>query len=186
MDDGQIMELYFCRDPQAIVETQRAYGPYCCKVAGNILADDRDVEEIVSDTWLHTWNAIPPQCPASFRHFLAKITRNLALSRWRRQKAQKRGAEQIELALEELGECVSGRETPEDYVNRKALQTSINGFLRQLPQRERGLFLGRYFYLHSVEELAVSYHLKSPNVLQILSRTRKKLKVFLEKEGYQL
>ncbi len=186
MDDQQILELYFCRDQQAIAETEQAYGPYCRKVAGTILVDDRDTEETVSDTWLHTWNTIPPQRPTHFRQFLAKVTRNLALSRWRRQTAQKRGGGQVELALAELEECVSGGTNAEDYVNYKELKTTIDRFLRQQPSREQALFLERYFYLRPIQELADRHGLKEANVLQILSRTRKKLRSVLEQEGYTL
>lgn len=186
MDDQQILDLYFARDQQAIAETEHAYGPYCRKVAGTILDDDRDTEETVSDTWMHTWNSIPPKRPSYFKFFLAKLTRNLALSRWRSQTAQKRGGSQVTLALEELESCVSGGTDPESYVNRKELEQAITCFLKQRSQRERTLFLGRYFYLHSVRELAERYGLKENHVLQILSRTRKRLRTFLEQEGYVL
>ena len=90
------------------------------------------------------------------------------------------------LALEELESCVSGGTDPESYVNRKELERAITCFLKQRSQRERTLFLGRYFYLHSVRELAERYGLKENHVLQILSRTRKRLRTFLEQEGYVL
>ena len=91
MEDQAILELYFARDEQAITETDRKYGSYCYSVANRILESKEDSEETVSDTYLRTWNAIPPQRPTFLKLFLAKITRNLAFTRWRNLSAAKRG-----------------------------------------------------------------------------------------------
>ena len=91
MEDKQIIDLYFARDEQAISETNQKYGAYCHTIAYRILQSLPDAEECVSDTWLRAWNAIPPQKPNVLRQFLAKITRNLSLDRWRATQAQKRG-----------------------------------------------------------------------------------------------
>ena len=105
MDDSGILELYFLRNEQAIQETERKYGAYCKTIAGRILKNREDTEETVNDTWLSAWNAIPPQKPNCLQGFLGRITRNGAIDRWRRRTAEKRGGE-MELALEELGECI--------------------------------------------------------------------------------
>ena len=110
MDDNAIIELYFARDEQAITETDRKYGSYCYGIANRILSSREDCEETLSDTYYHTWNAIPPQRPDVFKLFLAKITRNLAFSRWRKLSAAKRGGGETELVLEELAGCIPGKE----------------------------------------------------------------------------
>ena len=107
MEDDQILDLYFARDERALAETDRKYGSYCFSLARNILDNDQDAEETVSDTWWKTWNAIPPRRPGVFRLFLARITRNLAFTRWRKASAGKRGGGEMELVLEELGECIA-------------------------------------------------------------------------------
>lgn len=185
MDDRQIITLYENRDEQAITETDRSYGPYCRTVANNILNDPRDTEEVVADTWLKTWNSIPPHKPRCLKQFLAKITRNLSLSRWRSIHSQKRGSGQVEIALEELSQCVSGSADLDSHLSGKLLEETINRFLLSLPERERNLFIRRYFYLETTDSIAERYGLKSPNVLQVLSRTRKKLKKRLIEEGYE-
>lgn len=106
MEDTAIIDLYFARDEQAIVETHQKYGRYCFTLANAILNNMEDSEEIVSDTYWKTWEAIPPKRPAVLKMYLAKITRNLAFSRWRAYSASKRGSDQMKAVLDELADCV--------------------------------------------------------------------------------
>ena len=184
--EEEIIELYRARDEEAIRRTADTLGSYCYTVAYNILGNPEDAEECVNDTYLAVWNAIPPARPASFKHFVTRILRNLALNRYKEQNRDKRGGGQVPLALEELTEVVSDTEdSPADYV-RKELLESITRFLRECSPRDRGLFLDRYVRLESTAVLAKRYRVKEAQVLLILSRTRKKLKAQLEKEGYTL
>lgn len=186
MDDSKILELYLARDERAIGETDRKYGSYCFRVANAILNDREDAAEVVNDTWYQAWNSIPPQRPAVLKLYLAKITRNLAFSAYRSRRAGKRGGGEMELALEELGDCVGTSGNAEDAVNARELAAAIQSFLGTLPQRDRHIFIRRYFHVDSVETIALQYGLKSDSVHQILSRTRRKLKTHLIKEGYIL
>ena len=97
MEDEKIIELYFARKERAIEETDRKYGAYCKTIAWRILQNISDAEECVNDTWLRVWNAVPPQRPNVFRQFLAKITRNLSLDRWRMTHAEKRGGGAVKI-----------------------------------------------------------------------------------------
>ena len=184
MDDKVILDLYFARNEEAITETDRKYGCYCYSVANRILNSNEDSEETVSDTYLQAWNSIPPHRPNFLKLFLAKITRNLAFSRWRKQTAEKRGGGETELVLEELAGCIPGTEQIDDRLNAKELARSIRAFLDTLPAREQDIFLRRYFFVEESETIARRYGMKSAAVLRTLSRTRAKLKRFLEKEGY--
>ena len=186
MDEKEILHLYLNRDEQAVAETQRAYGGYCFAVAMNILGCIQDAEETVSDTMLQLWNSIPPQNPDNLKLFCARITRNFALSKWRRYSAKKRGGGQILVALEELGDCVSGHADPSVTMDKKELGCCISNFLSQQSERDRFVFLRRYFYMDSTTEIGKKCCLREANVLQILSRTRKRLKAHLIKEGYDL
>ena len=114
MEDNKIIELYFQRDDKAIEVTKEKYGAYCASVANNILADSRDTEECVSDTWLRTWNSIPPQKPTYLRLFLGKITRNLALDVMKKQARKKRGSGEYELVIDELQDVTSSAYAVED------------------------------------------------------------------------
>ena len=176
MEDSQIVTLYFRRSEQAIQETDNKYGHYCFQIASRILSSPEDGEECVSDTYLTAWNSIPPTRPASLAPFLGKITRHIALDRWRRRFAQKRGGGEVALALEEL------EETPEAALNRKEFRDGLNRFLESLPERERVIFVSRYWYLRSIREISEGTGLSEGSIKTQLCRTRKKLRFFLEQE----
>ena len=183
MEDHQIIELYWARDEQAITVSDAKYGPYCRAVARNILWDERAGEECVSDTWFHAWNGIPPQKPEKLGSFLLKITRNLSLNRLRDGETQKRGGGEAMLALEELAQCIASSENVETALEARELGACIRRFVRNLPEREGNIFVRRYFYTDPLADIAKRYGLTENNVTVILSRTRKKLKDQLVKEG---
>lgn len=184
MEDEAIIKLYFDRDERAVQETDRKYGRYCFTLANGILHSDQDAEETVSDTWLKAWNVIPPKKPAVLKLFLAKITRNLAFTRWRSYNTEKRGGGEMALVLEELEDCVAAPGGVEDHMNGKELALAIRAFLDTLPEREQNIFLRRYFFVEESEAIAQRYGMKRATVLRTLSRTREKLKAYLIKEGY--
>ena len=186
MEDKAILDLYFARDELAITETDRKYGGYCYSVANRILNSNEDSEETVSDTYWQAWNSIPPQRPNFLKLFLAKVTRNLAFTRWRKQSAAKRGGGETELVLEELAGCIPGREQIDDQLNEKELVRAIQEFLDTLAERDRAIFLHRYFFVEDADTISARYGMKRTTVNVILSRTRTKLKTYLTQEGYIL
>ena len=183
MEDTQIIDLFFSRDQQAIQQTDKKYGRLCYQIAWNILSSREDAEESVSDTYLSAWNSIPPTRPVFLAAFLAKITRHISLDRWRKNSAGKRGGGEAAIALEELEECISGGSDPEAQLRAKELRGALNRFLDGLPQRERVLFVSRYWYLRSVKQMAEETGLSESSVKTQLFRTREKLRRFLDKEG---
>lgn len=184
MEDDQIIDLFWQKNPDAISETANKYGAYCFTIAENILNSAEDAEECVNDTWLHTWNAIPPQRPNVLRVFLAKITRNLSLDRFRAQNAKKRGNGEIALILDELAECLGCETDAAAAYEAKELGQYIRRFVRALPERDGNVLVRRYFFADPVADIAKRYSLTENHVMVILSRTRKKLKAQLFKEGY--
>ena len=183
MEDAKILQLYWERNETAITETADKYGTYCTCIAQNILHSPEDCEECVNDTWLRTWNAIPPQRPKCLGAFLAKITRNLAFDRYKAQSAQKRNKE-MEMVLDELADCLTTGITAEDHAVGKELEKAINTFLKALPEREGNLFIRRYFFVETPADIGKRYGISAGNVVVILTRTRQKLRVYLQKEGY--
>lgn len=184
MEDSQIIELYFNRKEEAIKETDNKYGSYCFSIAENILHNAEDSEECVSDTWLKAWNAMPPERPTVLCMFLAKITRNLSFNRFHARNAEKRGGGEIHLVLEELAECIANESDTESEYLAKELEQSIRKFVRNLPEREGNVFVRRYFFTEPVAVIAKRYGMSENNVMVVLSRTRKKLRAHLSKEGY--
>ena len=144
-----------------------------------------DAEECVSETWLKSWNAIPPERPRALRNFLGCIARNTALTRWAAMHAQKRGGGETAAALEELAE-VTGPDGTAEAVDERLLEDSIAAFLRTLSARDRRVFLRRYYDLEPVPEIARRQGLREEHVRVLLSRTRRALREHLEKEGYTL
>lgn len=184
MEDHAIIDLYWSRSERAIAETHQKYGAYCRAIAFHILEDHGDSEECVNDTWLRAWNTMPPQRPERLSVFLGKITRNLALDRWKHRRAEKRGKGQVPLALEELGECTPAAHRTEAVIERLVLTDLLNAFLGELKPEARKLFVGRYWYLRPVGELAKEYGLSQSKVKMSLLRTREKLRQRLEQEGF--
>lgn len=183
MDDNQIIDLYWARSENAIAETASKYGAYCHSIASNILNDPQDAEESVNDTYLAAWNTMPPKRPSLLAAFLGKITRYISLDRWKQRSRLKRGGGEVPLCLEELEDCVSGRESTEDAVLLKELLSGINCFLEKLPPMERKVFLCRYWYLDSVQEIAQRFGFSQSKTASMLHRIRGKLNRYLEKEG---
>ena len=184
MEDTHIVQMYWDRNETAISESAMKYGTYCTSIAQNILRNPADAEECVNDTWLHAWNAMPPQRPTVLRTFLGRLSRNLSINRALHDKARKRGGGEVTAALEELREIGGG--SAEEAVEQAELGRLIDRFLRTLPEKECSIFLRRYWFLDSVEEIARRYGLRGGSVKTRLHRTRKKLREYLKQEGYAL
>lgn len=184
MEDQQIIALYWQRCADAITHSKEKYGSYCFAIAQNILQNPEDSEECVNDTWLHAWNSMPPHRPYVLRMFFAKLTRSISLDRWRRRNAQKRGGDPLTLALDELSQCIVSESDIEDTLIAQDLEQSIRAFLHTLPAREANVFLRRYFFTESIQEIAHSYGITRNHVSVLLSKTRKQLKQYLIKEGF--
>lgn len=182
MEDEKIIALYFERSEEAISETKRKYDGFCTTIAYNILSSFEDSQECVSDAYFKTWNTIPPTRPLNFKGFLGRITRNLALDRYRHNTARKYSG---------LGEIlhefqIVSLEEPGDAVERKELAASISGFLRTLPPFKQKIFLRRYWYCESVASISRETGMKEEQISTELYRMRKKLKMHLEREGYEV
>lgn len=184
MDDKSIVDLYFSRNQDAITQTDKKYGRYCYSIAYNILNNKEDAEESVSDTYMTAWRAIPPRRPSVLSTFLGKITRHIAIDRWRERSASKRGGGEVTLALEELEECIAGHQNLEMEFERKELLRAYVKFLDTLPVTERRVFLCRYWYVDSIDSISEKFGFSQSKVKTMLYRTRKKLRKALWEEGF--
>ena len=186
MEDKDIVQLYFSRDEKAIEETKIKYGHYCFSIANRILSNREDAEESVNDTYIAAWNSIPPQKPQKLSLFLAAIVRNLSIIRYRHNTAQKRGGNEVALALDELYEVIPSQNSPEKEMETKELAKVLDSFIRTLGHEERCFFIRRYWYTYSVSEIAKEYSCTESKVKMRLKRTRDKLHKVLEKEEIYL
>lgn len=186
MEDEKIIELYWQRSQEAVAATAEKYGPYCSAIAGHILHSPRDTEECVNDTWLAAWNAMPPHRPSILSAFLGRLTRNLAFNRYAYTRAEKRGGGETELVLDELAELVSGGEDSQTELERRELIRALNEFLGGLSEKKRAIFLLRYWYVHSVGDIAGRFAMKETAVSMVLHRLRRELRQYLTERGVAL
>ena len=185
MEDKRIIELFQRRDEQAIAETRRKYGGYCHKIAYNLLSVQEDAEECVSDALFAAWRQIPPVLPQSLRSFLGRITRNLSISRYRAGTAKKR-ASGIEALLSELEDCLPDGNDLDTQVDSRALAGLISRWVDGLTARDQELFIRRYWYGDSLQEIAAAMEETPQELAQRTFRLRKMLKYRLEEEGYSI
>ena len=178
LSDAEIVALYLARDESAVEHTAKNYGAYCLTVAMNILQSHPDAEECVNDTYLQAWRSIPPHKPTVLRLFLGKITRRLAIDKYRANKSRNRD---LEVALDEIAEILPAREEDDSE-----LPTLLADFLASLPAEERNLFILRYYHGHTVARLAKAFKMKPNNLSARLYRTREKLRAYLAERGYQV
>ena len=175
MTDADIVTLYWERDEQAIAQTAQKFGAYCRKIAMNLLGSQEDAEECENDTWMAAWNSMPDNRPARLAPYLGRITRNLALDRFDKTTAQKRGCGQSFAPLDELAECVAAPGSVEESFDAAETGRLISAFLRTLPEETRNIFLRRYWYCDATADIAARYHLTESKVRVTLHRTRGKL-----------
>ena len=187
MDDDKIIDLFWQRNEMAIEAAGQKYQRYCFSIGYDILKNKEDVEECVNDTYFRAWEAIPPTKPNNLAVFLGTITRRLALNLYKKKRADKRGGGQVEIVLSELEEAIpDGSASLEKELEREEIIKTINGFLKDLPEKQRNVFVRRYWHMKSIEDIAKDYQLTISNVKQMLFRARKQLKLRLEEEGVYL
>ncbi len=183
MEDAAIVDLYWERSDQAISETEQKYGKYCNTIAYNICGTREDAEECVNDTWLSAWNQMPDKRPAVLSAFLGCITRNFALNLLKARNRHKRGGGEAALALEELSDCVPGGIDVERSVEERELERAVGRFVAGLPQRERAVFVLRYWRLVPLAEISERLGFSQSKTKSMLFRTRKRLRAYLQEEG---
>ena len=184
MDDSKIMELFFARNEDAIKHTDDTYGRRLFHLADNIVHNDQDAEESVSDTYMKAWDTIPPKKPVHLFAYLAKICRNFALKKLDWKAAAKRNAEVISLT-QEMELCIPDTERDRGLAG-KELGMILDAFLRTLTPENRVVFMRRYWYVDTIAEIAVRYGISESAVQMRLNRTRAKLCTYLEKEGIRV
>ena len=182
LEDSKIIELFFDRSEEAITELSKKYGQVCKSVAENILNNQRDSEECVNDAFLAVWNTIPPQKPEHLLSYVCRIVRNLAIKKYHANTAQKRNSI-YDVAIDEIKECFPSSALVEDEIESSDTAKAIDCFLESMDKQSRILFVRRYYYSDSIEDLAGLFRTSKHNISVRLSRIRKNLKKYLIKEG---
>ena len=186
MRDDEIVALYWQRDETAIRETERKYSLYLSKITYNVLADLGDCEEVVNDTCLKAWSSMPPHRPAVLGTYLGKIARQLSIDRFRARNREKRQGSEYSLSLSELEECVDGGDATQQTVDGHLLAEAISSYLKTLPEQARHAFVGRYYYMDPLKEVAAYCGMSQSKAKSLLYRARQGLKAYLKQEGFDL
>ena len=186
MDDNMIVELYLLRDETAIEHTSKKYGNRLRSLAYGIVNDTQTAEECENDTYMEAWCTIPPKEPRSYLYaFLARIVRHISLNCCRDRSRLKRNAFICELSTE-MEECIPAPDDVECRIEDIALSEILNKFLDTLNEKNRNIFVRRYWYLDSVTAIAERFACSESKVKTTLYRCRNKLRDYLEKESYTL
>ncbi len=183
MEDERIVSLFWARREEAIAHTKKKYGRLLYSVAYRILRNREDSEECENDTYFSAWNSIPPSKPNSLTAYLCGICRNRAINRYEYDRAEKRNVEMKEV-FEEMREMAEEGDQVEDAYQAKELGRAISKFLMEKNQRKRGIFVARYYFAASLEEIAQAYGVSLSAVKTSLFRMRKELRRYLEQEGW--
>ncbi len=186
LSDQEIIELYWQRQEKAISATDDKYGKYLYTIAYNILYNRMDCEECLNDTYLSTWNSIPPQRPSVFQVFLSRIMRNNAVDAYRKKAASKRIPSEMVSSLDELDECTPHAPSPDEEYRIKELSDALNAYVQALSDREQFIFVCRYYYSDSIAMIAKMLQISERTVTRELKEIRDNLKAYFEKEGYQI
>ncbi len=182
--DDEIVNLYWARNEEAIAATDRKYGGYLYTVAYNILHDPQDCEECRNDTYLRTWNTVPPNRPTRLSAYLTRIIRVISIDRYRERTRQKRVPSEMTISLEDLAETLASDAEREQ--ESAELARCISDYLASLPKRRRLIFVCRYYCADPPNSIAAMLGITSSAVYKELKKIKDGLRTHLEKEGFSL
>jgi len=185
LEDQKIIDLYWQREEKAITETDRKYGKYLMTIAYNILHNDPDSEECLNDTYLGTWNAIPPAKPTLFQVFLSKIMRNTAVVRYKKNHAQSRVPSEMTVSLDELEGYIPYQPSVEEDYDVYRLSRLLSEYLRKMSEKRAFIFICRYYCADRISDIAAMLHVSESTVYRELDEIKKGLREILIKEGYR-
>ena len=183
MEDKLIIELYFNRSEQAIEETSSKYGKLTRSVSYRIVRNEEDTDECVSDTYMALWNTIPPENPVPFAAYICRLARNISVKKLRYNTADKRNSF-YDVSIGELEEVLTANSDVQKEIEAKELQASINSFLKTLKKTDRVIFVKRFWFNMTLEEISEDTGYSKNYINVHLHRTKERLKAHLTKEGY--
>ncbi|MFG6329575.1 MAG: RNA polymerase sigma factor [Lachnospiraceae bacterium] len=186
MEDEEIIQLLWDREEQGLERLSEKYGKYCFSVSCRIVNDKEDAKECVNDTWFSAWNSIPPHKPYNLGGYLAKLVRNISINCYKKKHASKRGGSNMDLVLEELPECIAGRDKTGERLELEFLVNIIADFLNSQDKTKRWIFMQRYFFMADIKEISGKLGIKEGTVKSTLCRMRQQLRKRLEKEAVYL
>ena len=181
--DNEIIKMYWARNEDAILETDKKYGKYAYKIAFNILQDHEDCEECKNDAYIAIWNAIPPTKPEVFRSFVAQIIRRIAINRYREKNAAKRVPSELFVSIEELHNYICDSDYWKTSIDSNRLGEYISNYLLEISDRQRYIFIERFYFAEPVAQIAADLSVAQSTIYREVERIKSGLKKYLEKRG---
>lgn len=181
LSDSQIIDLYWKRQENAILETDHKYGQFLFRIAYNILQDKLDCEECQNDTYLKVWNAIPPTRPTEFAAFLVQIMRRIAINRYKEKTCKKRISSELTVAMEDVQNTLHSDDAVGAVYQAREVGKIINDYVKALPNRQRYIFIDRFYLSESVETIAADLKISSATVYREIDKIKQGLKLHLER-----
>lgn len=182
-EDENIVEMYWQRDPDAIQETDKKYGHLLWTVAYNVLCDVQDCEECQNDVYLDVWNAIPSTRPTSLAAFAVRIMKRIAIDRYKEKSRQKRIPSQLTMSIEDLKKTISSGVTVEEEYDAKEVSQMISDYVWSLNDRQRYIFIDRYYMAEPVEKTAAELQISMQTAYREIVKIKRGLKKHLERNG---
>ena len=168
MNDDEILNSFWSRNPYAVIAVKEKYESECYKLAIGILEKNTLADNAVSEAFKTAWNEIPPNRPKELRVFLLGLTRSVAINLlFSEQAATNEKIEQIkkEIAYWSLDTSFSAAE----------LGTIIDSFLRSLTNIEQMIFVCRYWYFDSVDTISRNMKLSEAKIRSALQSMGRQL-----------
>ena len=170
LNDKAIIELFFKRSEEALIQLKSKYEKASLHIAKNILHSDEDAKECVNDAFLALWNAIPPQNPVHLSAYLCAVTRNIALKRYRQ-----RGTDPATTPHEELSDILPANESIDDALSAKELRYLLEEWLGRQSKTDLYIFMRKYWYFDKVSNIAKALHMPERTVYHRLNVLKKDL-----------
>lgn len=179
--DEQIIELYWQREEKAIQETDKKYGQFLFRIAYNILHDRLDCEECQNDTYLGVWNAIPPTRPVVFPAFITQIMRRIAINKYKEKTCKKNIPLEMTVSIEDVTDILHNDSSVEAEYEAEEVGKIINDYVRDLSERQRYIFIDRFYLAEPVELIANDLSISVPTVYREIEKIKQGLKLYLER-----
>ena len=181
LSDETIIEMYWQREEKAIKETDIKYGQFLFRIAYGILHDRLDCEECQNDTYLGIWKAIPPTKPTVFPAFITQIMRRIAINKYKEKTSKKRIPSELTSSIEDYESTLTSNDTVDGDFSAEEVGRIINNYVNELPERQRYIFIARFYMAESVESIADDPTMAKATVYRELDKIKQGLKHHLEK-----
>lgn len=180
--DTYLTELFWDKNENAIKMANEKYRKLIFSTILTILGNREESEECLNDVYMKLWSSIPPQRPVSFRAYAVKIARNAAIGRLKALGAQKRNCGAVAYSLEALGDAVPAQSC-EDEEKSRLIGQIIEKYLDSSDDKTMYIFMKRYYFGVSIDEIARSMKCSRSSVNQYIKKIKTELKARLAEGG---